>query len=78
MLELAERYRELGRFADAKHAMASVPHEHDPVARKLIAGLIEREKAPPYASVIHAHSVQGTPTETCEHGSRANSTRQRR
>jgi hypothetical protein len=41
MLELAELYRELGLFADAKHAIASVPPDTNPIARKLIAELIE-------------------------------------
>lgn len=41
MLELAELYRELGRLADAQHAIAHVPHDTKPVARRVIAKLIE-------------------------------------
>lgn len=47
MLEVAELYRELGKFADAKHAIASIPHEYNPVARKLIAELIANNEASP-------------------------------
>jgi len=45
LLEVPELYRELGRYSDAQRAIESVPHEYDPVARRLISGLIGEKKS---------------------------------
>lgn len=47
LLEVPELYRELGQFADAERAIERVPQEYDPVARKLIAGLISEKETFP-------------------------------
>jgi hypothetical protein len=47
LLQLPELYRELGQFADAERAIERVPHDYDPVARKLIADLISERKSGP-------------------------------
>jgi hypothetical protein len=47
LLQLPELYRELGQFADAARALSRVPHDYNPVARKLIAELIGEKKTGP-------------------------------
>lgn len=47
VLLVPELYRELGQFAAAERAIAGVPHDYDPVARKLIAELISEKKTNP-------------------------------
>ena len=47
LLQLPELYRGLGRFPDAQRAIDDVPHDHDPVTRKLIADLIDERKTVP-------------------------------
>lgn len=47
MLEVAELYREAGRFDEAAHALAAVPYDENPVARGLIGGMIKKNDASP-------------------------------
>jgi hypothetical protein len=47
LLQVPELYREFGQFADAERAIERISHEYDPVASKLIAGLISDKEIVP-------------------------------